>query len=399
MFRHLFRTVAAALVLFAGTDAAAQERTTEFDSRALRGLSFTPSISIGGMWDSNIAVAADQAAGQQTAGDRLFILEPQGLLEFRNARTEFVGGYKGYFRRYVEVDQLNGFDQRFFLSLQRLASKRVSVFVRNEFADVPTTDEVPLNGVPFSRTGSKGNRFSAAVETRLTKYDDLAVRYENTWVSFDNQSTFLRGGFTHEGRVEYGRRLSERTILGGEYRLRQADLNDGIEVMWFHDVGATIEYAIGPHLKFKGAGGYSVLRDPGVSDREGGAYFRGELRHDLERLTSGVFFERSFAPSFGFGGASESHELRGYVNMPFSRNRFYVQASGGWRRTDPLARLDEIALDTFMADTTVGYSTSRWLRLEAFHIYTRQDSRITGGEINRHRAGAQLVISQPMRIR
>jgi hypothetical protein len=52
-----------------------------------------------------------------------------------------------------------------------------------------------------------------------------------------------------------------------------------------------------------------------------------------------------------------------------------------------------------MADTTAGYNTSRWLRLEVFHIYTRQDSRITGGEINRHRAGAQLVLSQPMRIR
>jgi hypothetical protein len=47
----------------------------------------------------------------------------------------------------------------------------------------------------------------------------------------------------------------------------------------------------------------------------------------------------------------------------------------------------------------VGYALVRWLRLEAFHVFTRQDSIVTGGEINRQRAGLQLVVSQPMRIR
>ena len=83
--------------------------------------------------------------------------------------------------------------------------------------------------------------------------------------------------------------------------------------------------------------------------------------------------------------------------MPFTRNRLYVNASGTWRRTDPLLR-EELALDTFIIDTTAGYGMTRWARLEAFHRFSRQDSQSTGGEINRHRVGVQVVISQPMRI-
>lgn len=401
MARKLFRRLVAALVVLvaSGTAAFAQERPTEFESWTVPGWTFTPSVTFGGQWDSNVAVAANQAGRRPTDRDRLLVFEPHGQLEFRDNRTEFVGGYKGYLRRYVEADELNGFDQRAFLSLQRLASKRVTVLVRNEYADVPSTDDVLLNGIPYSRTGSKSNRLAAGVETRLTKYDDFSLRYENTWVSFDeNTSAFLRGGMMHELRGDYGRRLTERTTLGGEYRVRQSSMNDGALQLWFHDIGAVVTQALGPHVTLVAAAGYSVVRDPRLADTQADPYFRGELTRNGEHSRAGVYYERSFAPSFGFGGSSESQELRGYLHMPFSRNRFYVQSSAGWRRTNPLLEV-EIDLDTFVADTTLGYGATRWLRFEVYHLYTRQDSRITGGEINRHRAGAQLVISQPMRIR
>jgi hypothetical protein len=105
-----------------------------------------------------------------------------------------------------------------------------------------------------------------------------------------------------------------------------------------------------------------------------------------------------FVPSFGFGGSSDSQELRGYVRMPISRNRMYVQAAATWRRSDPFVDT-ELALDTILLRTTFGYSATRWLRVEGFHAYSRQDSQVTGGEIDRHRVGGQVVISQPMRIR
>src|SRR5688572_7169766 len=275
MLSTLFRRVIAALAVIVATQPAAfgQERPAEFDSWTVPGWTFTPAVTFGGLWDSNVGLAGNQP-GRPTDGDRGFVFEPHGQLEFRNNRTDFVGGYKGYFRRYLDIDELNGFDQRFFFSLQRLASKRVTVLVRNEYADLPSTDDVLLNGIPYSRTGSKSNRLGAGVETRLTKYDDLRVHYENTWVSFDdNASSFLRGGTLNEVRADYRRRLTERTSLGGEYRLRHAgfnDVNDGDVRMWFHDVGAVVSQALGPHVTLAAAAGYSVVRDPRRTDTPSG---------------------------------------------------------------------------------------------------------------------------------
>jgi hypothetical protein len=104
-----------------------------------------------------------------------------------------------------------------------------------------------------------------------------------------------------------------------------------------------------------------------------------------------------YVPSFSFGGSTQSQELRGFVRMPFDKNRLYVQGSAAWRRNDPFIA-NELQLDTIWIRSTLGYSAARWLRLEGFHAFTRQDSIVTGGEINRHRLGVQAVVSQPVRI-
>jgi hypothetical protein len=140
------------------------------------------------------------------------------------------------------------------------------------------------------------------------------------------------------------------------------------------------------------------LEDTVLERDRRGLYGRAGVEHAVERATFGASFEKSFVPSFGFGGSSASQELRGFIQMPLNRNRLYLQTNALWRRTNPL-ELEELALDTIQSTNTVGYALVRWLRLEAFHVFTRQDSIVTGGEINRQRAGLQLVVSQPMRIR
>jgi hypothetical protein len=74
-----------------------------------------------------------------------------------------------------------------------------------------------------------------------------------------------------------------------------------------------------------------------------------------------------------------------------------VDGSAAWRHAIPYLAKD-LELDSFVTHATVGYAITRWFRVEGYHAYTRQDSKVTGGEIDRHRIGAQLVISQPMRI-
>ena len=128
-----------------------------------------------------------------------------------------------------------------------------------------------------------------------------------------------------------------------------------------------------------------------------GPYVRLGVEHALDYVTVGAAFERMYVPSFGFGGATNSQELRGYIQMPLRQRRFYTQASAAWRRSMPF-EVDALELDTIWLRSTIGYTAARWLRVEGLYTFTRQDSIVTGGEVDRHRVGVQFVISQPMRI-
>jgi predicted DCC family thiol-disulfide oxidoreductase YuxK len=103
-------------------------------------------------------------------------------------------------------------------------------------------------------------------------------------------------------------------------------------------------------------------------------------------------------PTFGFGGSSQSESFNAYIGMPVTRNRVYVQQSVTWYRSDPFVTTSP-ALDSLWLHSTVGYAMSRWLRLEGFYSFARQNSSIPGGLIHRQRIGAQVVLAQPMRIR
>ena len=397
MRRHIV-TAAALLVLGSGAAPLAQDRAPEFESWRTPGWSFTPGVTLGAVFDSNVALASAPADTRQTQGDRLLQAQPFAHLEFFSPRTEFSSGYQGYVRRYADVTQLNGFDQRVSGSVRRLVTRRVTVFARDSYADVPTTDEVEVNGVPFSRTGSRMNAALAGVDARLTKYTDLSVRYENTWVKFDRQDTFLTGGWVNGARAELSHHLNDRLSAGAEYGIRFADLNEGTHQLTFQDAGGTLHYDLGPGTAFSLAGGVSHLDDHLLTETRTGPYVRMGLTHDAHRAIVGATYERMFVPSFGFGGSNQSQEVRGFVRMPLQGNRFYVQSSAAWRRSDPFVA-NELLLDTIWLRSTVGYSAARWLRIEGFHAFTRQDSQVTGGEINRQRIGAQVVVSQPMRIR
>ena len=400
---HFRRTVAAAAltVLLAAPGVAAQEdRPSEFDSYLVPGWSFTPGIRFSGMWDSNVALRGRQPAGETTAGDNLWQIVPSADLQLTGTRTQFNAGYRGYLRRYTEIDELNGYDQRAYASVNHAQTARLTLFAQNEFSEMPTTDLVELNGLPFLRVGTRSNRMAAGFDYRVTKYTDVKVRYENTWTAFDSLEGGLRGGVLHGMRADVGRRLSERLTIGAEGRVRRSGVEaiDDPRVLWFHDGGGTIAYRLTPSVTVAAAAGFSHLRDSRFEETRTAPFYRLSADRDLRRGTVGLVFERAYTPSFGFSGSDDTRELRGFVRVPFSRNRFYVQANGIWRHTIPFFA-EDLELDTFVTDTTFGYSTTRWLRMEAVHAFSRQDSVITGGEVDRHRFGVQLVISQPMRIR
>jgi hypothetical protein len=375
-----------------------QEQSSEFPSYRLPGWSFLPAVAIGATYDTNVALSSPRASEGGTEGDSLFNVIPSAQLEYLGKRTEFSAAYRGFLRRYTEVEGLDEFAQRGTLGFKHAFSRRSTFFVRNSFADQPTTDEVEVNGVPFRRMGSRTNTFAAGTDYRITKFTSFATRYDLTWVEFDRPDEFLTGGWIHAIRNELTHAVTDRLTVGGEHSYRVASLDQGQRDLGFQDAGGVLRFVFGPHTTGSISGGFAMLHDRTADVRRSGPYVRMGVTHALERATLGAGYARQYVPSFGFGGASSSQELTGYVTMPFIGNRLYTQASGSWRRTSPFEE-QVLELDTIVLKSTLGYALARWARVEGVYAYTRQDSVITGGEVDRHRIGVQFVVSQPMRIR
>jgi hypothetical protein len=400
-------TIAALTAALLAAPAAAQQADqadVEFQSYRIPGWSFTPALAAGAMHDTNVALTTATAEAGETQSDTIFSIVPSGQLEYLGRRSDFSASYRGFLRRYAEVRGLDGYDQRAVVRFKRAMSRRVSLFLRNNYADAPTTDEVDLNGVPFQRRGNQMNTFTVGSDVRVSKFTTLSTRYDHTWVDFQRDPDVplpigaVSGGTIHALRGEVGYRFSERLTMGGEYGYRTSSLDEDTRQFWFQDAGGVVRFRFGAHTNGSAAAGFAVLHDRTRNDTRNGPYVRLGIDHDLERATVGASFERQYVPSFGFGGASSSQELRGHIMMPFVRQRFYVQGSAAWRRSLPF-EVDALELDTIWIRSTIGYAATRWGRVEALYTYTRQDSSITGGEVDRHRLGVQFVVSQPMRIR
>jgi hypothetical protein len=387
--------VATAIVLAGAGVAGAQD--PELPSGRTPGWSFTPGMSIAGVYDTNVALAAESPVRRQSQSDRLVVAAPFAQLDFTSKRTELSTGYQGYLRRYVDLSQLDGFDQHGHASVRRLVSKRVTFAASNDYVRVPTTDELEVNGVPFSRTGAHRNALVAQLDARVGKFTDFSVKYDNTWIRFDRTESLLTGGMVHAISTHLTRRVRDRVAVGGEYAVRFADLNEGTRQLTFHDLGGVAQLGFAPRTTLSLGAGVSLLDDRSLNVSRTGPYFRADVTHGTEHAIVGASFERAFVPSFGFGGSSQSQQARGFIRMPLDRNRMYYQGSVSWRRTNPFIE-NELPLNTTLLRSTVGYSATRYLRLEGFHAFTRQNSGVPGGQVNRHRIGAQVVISQPMRI-
>jgi hypothetical protein len=387
-----------ALLLHAAP-AAAQSggQNVEAESARFPGWSFTPSMAVGALYDSNVALRVPRTDLAGPGSDAMFNVIPAGQLEYFGRRTEFSTTYRGFLRRYVDVDVLNSFDQRASMSLKHAVSRRLTVFARDSFADSPTTDEVDVNGVPFGRIGSQTNTFAASADYRLRKLLTWSARYDNTWVSFDRSDLFLTGGWIHGVRNELSYTVKEHVTVGGEYSYRTASLDERRREFSFQDVGGVVRFVLGPRTRANAAAGFATLHDRNRDETRTGPFVRLGIEQALDRATLGASFERQYVPSFGFGGASNSQELRGYVQMPLRHRRLSTNASAVWRQTSPF-EVDTLELDTVWLSSTLAYTAARWLRIEGVYTYARQDALGTGGEIKRHRIGVQFVISQPMRI-
>ena len=201
----------------------------------------------------------------------------------------------------------------------------------------------------------------------------------------------------HGAHAELSHRFGERLSAGGEYGIRQANLNTGDREFTYQNAGGVLHYRTAERTTLDLSGGLTYVVDHGRNETRSGPYVKAALVHRAARATVGVQYMRNYVPSFTLSGSQRAHEARAYVDMPFSRNRFYLQESASFRRSDPFGVL-EPALNSIRAQSTLGYAIQRWMRLEGHYSFSAQDNRLAGGRVIRHLAGIQLVISEPMRI-
>jgi len=401
MSLHVRSSLVAALLgvaLLVPLGAQAQDAPpAEFNSWQLPGWTFTPGVTFGWLHDTNVAVAFPPADVGKTAADNLFEMEPFGSLEYYSPRTDFSSSYHGFVRRYFDFDELNSLEQRAEVSLRHRITRRLTLSTGEAFLRAPTTDQVELNGVPFERNGSRYNAAYGGLEARVSRTVTASARYEFTWVDFDRKDVLLNGGFINGVHADVTKAFDARSSAGGEYSVRWADLDQGTRHLSFQNTGALYRYRIAERTNVEAAAGFAHLIDHLNDISKTGLYLRAGLTHRMQRATLGASYERSYVPSFAFGGTNQSQETRGYVTMPLSRNRLYLEESAAWRRTDPLLA-QEIPLDSIWIHTTVGYALVRYFRIEGYHAFSRQDTRLFAGQINRNIIGVQFVVARPMRI-
>jgi hypothetical protein len=109
-------------------------------------------------------------------------------------------------------------------------------------------------------------------------------------------------------------------------------------------------------------------------------------------------YQRSFIPSYGFGGTFQNEEWVGTVSVPFARNRAYVDGSVSYFNNDAL-RDDQPSLRSLWFSTKVGYRATRWLRIEGFYNNVSQEADFAPGNLSRNLIGFQVITSKPMKLR
>ena len=182
----------------------------------------------------------------------------------------------------------------------------------------------------------------------------------------------------------------------------QANMTRGELTPYVHARGDTDHYQAGLHY----ARNVVVLRYGGVT-RVPGTKFDGLTKNankksrfipfEFNRTQVEVTYDRSFVPSWNFGGTSTNEELRTSAFFPIT-NRLSVNLGVSYSRNDPIISSgDLLGLNSWWTSSSVGYAAARWLRIEGFFNGSFQDSTARG-EVNRRRIGIQIVTSKPVRI-
>jgi hypothetical protein len=367
---------------------------------------FTPSISFGGVWDDNVLLVSP---GTNPPSDYGSPIGPALSLSYTGKLTRFSSGYTGSMVRYMTLDGLNSFHQSLHAMLEHRQSARLSLFAQDSFASAPTTDVLQLAGIPFYRTGSRSNAASGGFQAALTKHTTLRSVYTLRSVDFDIDQfsgTRLQGGHSHEINTTLDRALSPHLIVGGQYEFTRAIVNSRSVLLLrgpedrfnMQTASLTAQYLVAAGTTLSGGVGISQL-GAGLTHKERiGPQWRAAVTQRAGRGVVSASFQRAYIPSFGFGGTMQNEQWNANIRMPLGRTRLYVDGAFSWLNNEPLDT-DQPSLQSAWLSSALGYYATRWLTLEGFYGRTQQDSRRTGGQLERNQIGFRVQAVKPIKLR
>jgi hypothetical protein len=364
-------------------------------SLAPGGWNVTPSLLYSGSWDDNVLL---KGRGDDVTGDLLNVLNPRVDAGFAGRRAQLSGSYNGAFLLYRDLNTLDSYDQHGTVSVRRLLSKHLRLVVSDTFAATPTTELSLLVGVPFLRTGSRVNDFRSGIEADLTKRTSITASYHVEWVRFDlDPATTLQGGHSHGGSFFLKTKRSDITALTVEYD-RQFSTVGGSETFDIQNAAAGFERALTQAVRIYAAAGISRLSESAFGPARISPRYHAGVSQRLRRGSLDVIYDRSFAPSFGFGGGTtENKDFSARLHMPLSR-RVYTQSTFYWR-TNSDVQFTDTSLRSRWFEASIGYLAQPWVRVEGFYGGAYQTTSLPGGTLDRNRFGVQVITAKPLRIR
>lgn len=400
------RLLAALVVTAALLPSTARAQPAPWEPERLTpGWVFTPSIVVGGLWDSNVTLrAVNEPVYSQWVG----LLNPRGEIDFNGRRTHLNLGYSGALEAYRQFSELNRYEQRGRFELRHQATPHLGVTAHAGYARVPTTDRLELDpGVlPFLGIGSEHADASAgfhlATSPRTTVEGEL--RYQT--ITFDrNEITdpqdltrYLRSGNSISPEIGVMHGVTERVSIGGSWNYRHADVGNGQAIYDVHSTTAEVAWQPAEHTTVRGGAGISYLTAKTQDLTKWGPAYHLGLDHHIGRLALAAKYERAFVPSIGFGGLNANQRLSGSAHIPFAGGRAAIGGNVAYGQIEPVDLLGvNFTLNSLWTQGTVSYQLARWLRTEAFVNRTHQTSTARG-LVDRTRVGIEFVTSKPVRI-